>query len=359
MYSTTIYLYQQIIRVLLIDTSGGYFTARYDPVYAKTLTVNKGVDNVLLFEFINQDEKPVNITGSNIKFRLLNQAGDRLMIEKDMIVLSASLGRVKVVLDTADTINILAQPGSYSIQRTAGNYVQAAFTDANSGARADCNIVDSILPEFMASQPVTIPTIYGKNSWPQPGPQSWPDWALQPQPQSRNYLTEYYSSEINTTGSSLTTIKYDLVHYTGTVKVQAAQDYESVWMDVSESREYFDETSTQYINVVGFHPLLRLGLNNSQGYGASATATVVDGVVTGVSITNAGLGYMAAPYVQLLGNGAGATAVGAPFVGPSGIGAITVTNGGSGYLPLNFGGTEAQAVTVLITTGYVTNIFYR
>jgi len=28
-------------------------------------------------------------------------------------------------------------------------------------------------------------------------------------------------------------------------------------------------------------------------------------------------------------------------------------------LPLNFGGTEAQAVTVMITTGYVTNIFYR
>ena len=359
MYSTTIYLYQQIIRVLLIDTSGGYFTARYDPVYAKTLTVNKGVDNVLLFEFINQDQKPVNITGSTFKFRLLNQAGDRLLIEKDMTVLSASLGRVKVVLDTADTINILAQPGSYSIQRTAGNYVQAAFTDANSGARADCNIVDSVLPEFMASQPVTIPTINGKNSWPQAGPSSYPDWALQPQPQSRNYLTEYYSSEINTTGSSLTTIKYDLVHYTGTVKVQAAQDYESIWMDVTESRQYFDVTSTQYINVVGFHPLLRLGLNNSQGYGASATAQVVDGVVTSVSITNAGLGYMAAPCVQLLGNGSGATAVGTAFTGPSGIGAITVTNGGSGYLPLNFGGTEAQAVTVLITTGYVTNIFYR
>ncbi len=61
MYSTTVYLYQQITRVLLIDTSGGYFTARYDPVYAKQLTVNKGVDNVLLFEFINQEQKPVNI----------------------------------------------------------------------------------------------------------------------------------------------------------------------------------------------------------------------------------------------------------------------------------------------------------
>ena len=359
MYSTTIYLYQQIIRVLLIDTGGGYFTARWDPVYAKTLTVNKGVDNVLLFEFINQDQKPVNITGSTFRFRLLNQTGDELLIEKDMTVLSASLGRVKVVLDTADTINILAQPGSYSIERTQGNYVQAAFTDDNAGARADCDIVDSILPEFMASQPVTIPTITGKNSWPQAGPTSWPDWALNPQPLSRNYLTEYYSSQIDTTGASLTTIKYDLDHYTGTLKVQAAQDYESIWVDVTDSREYFNESGTFYINVAGFHPLLRLAINNSQGYGASATATVADGVVTGIAVDNAGFGYVAAPYVQILGNGAGATAVGEPFSGPSGIGAITVTNGGSGYLPLNFGGTEAQAVTVLITTGYVSNIFYR
>ena len=359
MYSTTIYLYQQIIRVLLIDTSGGYFTARYDPVYAKTLTVNKGVDNVLLFEFINQDQKPVNITGSTFRFRLLNQTGDELLLEKDMTVLSASLGRVKVVLDTADTINILAQPASYSIERTQGNYIQATFVDDNAGARADCDIVDSVLPQFIASQDVSVPTVNGKNSWPQPGPQSWPDWALTPQPLSNNYLSEYYSSHMPTNGASLTTIKYDLVHFTGTVKVQAAQDYESVWYDVSESRVYYDETSTDYINVVGFHPLLRLGINNSQGYGASATATVVDGVVTGVSVTNAGSGYMAAPYVQLLGNGAGAKAVGAPFSGPSGIGAITVTDGGSGYLPLQFGGTEAQAVTVLITTGLVENILYR
>ena len=359
MYSTTIYLYQQIIRVLLIDTSGGYFTARYDPVYAKTLTVNKGVDNVLLFEFINQDQKPVNITGSTFRFRLLNQTGDKLLIEKDMTVLSATLGRVKVVLDTADTIEIVAQPGSYSIERTQGNYIQAAFTDDNAGARADCNIVDSVLPEFVASHPVSMPTINGKNSWPQPGPSSYPDWALNPQPLSNNYLTEYYSSHIDTNGASLTTIKYDLEHYTGTVKVQAAQDYESVWIDVTSSTEYFDETGTFYINVVGFHPLLRLAINNSQGYCASATATVVDGVVTGIAVNNAGSGYMAAPYVQILGNGAGATAIGAAFTGPSGIGAITVTNGGSGYLPLNFGGTEAQAVTVLITTGYVTNIFYR
>ena len=128
MYATTVYLYQQITKVLLVDTGAGEtFTYRYDPVYAKTLTVNKGVDNVLLFEFINQEEKPVNITGSTFVFRLLNQTGDSLLLEKPMDILSAPLGRVKVVLDTMDTIDIIAQPASYSIQRTQGSYVQAVF----------------------------------------------------------------------------------------------------------------------------------------------------------------------------------------------------------------------------------------
>ena len=152
MYSTTAYLYQQITKVLLVDTGAGEtFTYRYDPVYAKTLTVNKGVDNVLLFEFINQEEKPVNITGSTFVFRLLNQTGDQVLIEKPMTILAPTVGRAKVVLETAETINLIAEPASYSIQRSQGSYVEAVYVDANSQARADCNIVDSILPTFLMS----------------------------------------------------------------------------------------------------------------------------------------------------------------------------------------------------------------
>ena len=356
MYSTTAYLYQQITKVLLVDTSGGYFTARYDPVYAKQLTINKGVDNVLLFEFINQDQKPVNITGSSFVFRLMNQTGDRLMIEKPMEILSASTGRVKVVLNSADTIDMIAQPGSYSIQRTAGSYVQAAFVDANSGARADCNIVDSVFPQFVPSQELTIPTIYGKAQQLQPGPTNWPDWALQPEPVNTTQNTEFYSSEIPTNGQQLTTISMDLDHYTGTIKAQAAQDYQSVWYDVTDSYEFLDQTKTWYINVEGFHPLIRLAFNNSQGFGATATPNVVDGVVVSINVTNPGQGYVAPPRVQILGNGSGARAV-VDSVGSGQIGAITVTNGGAGYLPLQYQGTVEA--TVQIDTGTITNLQYR
>lgn len=356
MYSTTVYLYQQTTRVLLVDTDGGYFSARYDPVYAKSLTINKGVDNVLLFEFINQDQKPVNITGSTFVFRVINQAGDELLVQKDCEVLSATTGRVKVVLDTTDTINIQAQPASYSIERSAGNYVQAVYVDANSQARADCNIVDSILPQFQPSQPVTIPDIYGKNQFVSAAPTSYPDWALNPQPINSIQPTEFYSSQIETTGAAFTTIKFDLDHFTGAIKVQAAENYESVFHDVSESREYTDDTKTDYFNIVGYHPLLRLALNNSVGYGASGTVTVVNGVVTAVTLNNPGQFYVAAPYVQILGNGAGAVAE-AVLGGNGTVSSVTVVNGGSGYLPIQFQG--GVAATAFFSNGKVENVQYR
>jgi len=356
MYSTTVYLYQQITRVLLVDTSGGYFTARYDPVYARTLTVNKGVDNVLLFEFINQDQKPVNITGSTFVFRLIDQAGGQLLLTKDMETLSASTGRVKVVLNSSDTINIQAQPASYSIQRAAGDYVQAAYTGADSSARADCNIVDSVFPSFVPSADCTVPDLYGKNQYVGAAPTAFPDWALNPQPINSIQATEFYSSYINTNQTAFTTIKFDLVHYTGTIKVQAAANYEAVWTDVSEARQYLDDTVSDYFNIVGFHPLLRLAMNNSIGYGASGSAVVVDGVVTGISLTNLGQYYVAAPYVQILGNGAGAEAV--ATVNPGGtVSSINVTNGGSGYLPLQFQGS--LAATVIFSNGLIQNVQYR
>lgn len=356
MYSTTAYLYQQITRVLLVDTSGSYFTVRYDPVYAKTLTINRGVDNVLLFEFINQDQRPVNIAGSEFVFRLMTQNGDRLLLEKSMTVLNSATGRVKVVLETQDTQEITAQPGSYSIQRTSGDYVQAVYVDDNAQARGVCDIQDSVFPDFVPSQTLTIPTIYGKAQQLQPGPTNWPDWAQQPPPINTTQLTEFFSSEIDTQQQSLVTVKMDMDHYTGTVKFQAADDYLSTWYDVTPSYEFLSETSTQYFNVQGFYPLLRAAFNNSVGAGGQATAYTTDGVLTSIQINNAGENYKAAPRIQILGNGSGAAAE--ATVSSNGvISAITVTAGGSGYLPVQF--QSPQTATVLIDNGTITNLQYR
>jgi hypothetical protein len=136
MYSTTAYLYQQRTQVLLIDSSGQFFTARYNPVYAKKLTINLGVDNVLLFSLVNQDEKPVNVTGSSFIFRLTDTQGTTLLLQQPMVILNAPTGQIKVFIPAADTLELIAQPASYSISVQSGNLNQAVFTNAQSGARA-------------------------------------------------------------------------------------------------------------------------------------------------------------------------------------------------------------------------------
>jgi hypothetical protein len=381
MYSTQAYIYQQITRVLLMDTGAGEtFIYRYDPVYAKQLTINKGVDNVLLFEFINQQEKPVNITGSSFLFRAISTDGDRILVEKPMVALNAATGRAKVTLTSADLLEVLAQPANYSIQRVSGNLTEAVFTNAQAGARAPANIVDSILPQHVPSAPLTIPTVklsaqtsLDGTAWGSYSPGTY--WMGNPN--GGNYFnsfanTEFYSSFIEPT-NAVTTIQMTLVGYTGTIKAQAAENYQSIFYNVSESTTYYNETRTIYMNIVGWHPLLRLCFNNSifavptqPGTPAIGYATTEDGVVTSVTITNGGSGYLAPPHINFIGDGAGATAV--ATVSDGIVTGVTVTNGGSGYWYLPNAGMGAgiypnnpnqTGAALIISTGYVVDLLYR
>ena len=372
MYSTTAYLYQQKTKVLLIDTGGDYFTMRYDPVYAKKLTINKGVDNVILFEFINQDEKPVNITGSTFTFRLIDQEGQALMNETEMVILNAQYGRAKVTLPAGDLDALRAQPASYSITRYSGNLTEAVFVDAQAGARADVDINDSVYPEFFPSAHTTIPTtnLSGMSGSTGSGsPATYPDWARNPgatiNSSSPILNTEFYSSFIVPTGP-VTSIQLDLVGYTGTVKIQAAENYQSAWFNVSESTQYLNKTGTVHHHVIGYHPILRLcfnnsvyttGLNGQIGQPAQATAVVSDeGVIVGANITYKGMGYLAPPLIEFIGDGAGAVATSAVNPATGELTTINIIDGGSGYRPIPPTNTQAQ---ILISTGRVENILYR
>ena len=381
MYSTQAYIYQQITQVLLIDTADGEsFTYRYDPVYAKPLTINKGVDNVLLFEFINQQEKPVNITGSNFLFRALNTAGDEILVEKPMVILNGPTGRAKVTVSSADLLEVLAQPASYSIQRSSGNLVEAVFVDAQAGARAPCNIVDSILPQHVPSAPLTIPTTKLSAQASFDGA-AFSDYPANPywmgNPNGGNYWnsflnTEFYSSFIEPV-NAVTTVQMTLVGYTGTIKAQAAENYQSVFHNVTESQTYYNYTGTIYHNIVGWYPLLRMCFNNSifavpdqPGIPAIAYAVTEGGVVTGINVVNGGNGYLAPPHIDIVGDGAGATAE--AVIDQGVVVAINVTNGGSGYWYLPNAGMGAglypnnpqqTGAAVLINTGFVVDLLYR
>ena len=254
MYATTAYLYQQIQTVLMIDTSGNYFNARWDPVYAKSLTLNLGVDNVILFQFQNQDQKPVNISGATFTFRIISQNGQDLLFAKELVPLSVALGRAKVTITAEDTTHLMEQPASYSIEISSGTLNQAVFTDSNAGARGDINIVNSVLPAFTASSELTIPTAQAGNFW-------------------GNNAT-FYSSTLTTDGAPLTTFQIDNIEYTGNIQVQGATDavmntVEWYYVDFKDlatgnvvgNLTFANSVARFGINVEGYHPYIRLEWN--------------------------------------------------------------------------------------------------
>jgi hypothetical protein len=141
------------------------------------------------------------------------------------------------------------------------------FVDAQAQARADVDIQDSVLPEFVPSHTVTVPTIYGPEIYINPVfAGNYPDWALNPPPVGNVQPNpERYSSFIPTIGASLATFQLTMDHYTGNIKAQAAETYQSTWYDVSNINVYLNKTGSEYINVLGYHPLLRLALNSYSG----------------------------------------------------------------------------------------------
>ena len=256
MYGTTAYIYQQIQKVMMVDTSGAYFNRRWEPVYAKKLKLNLGVDNVILFQFINQDQKPVNITGRDLTFRLIGEDGKNLLIAKTLETLSASLGRAKVTLTAAETAGFKAQPASYSIESDNGSLKEAILVDAYSNARGDVEIEDSVLPEFVASRELTIPD-------------QAPDSSV------------YYSSTVETDGISATTFAIETTDFSGELRIQGATDTSNNWYDVEfenlgtqqtvDNIVFAKNTGLYGINVGGFHPYLRLELQVSEGNVSNVT----------------------------------------------------------------------------------------
>ena len=330
MYSTTVYLYQQKQQVLLPDTSGAYFQRRWQPVYAKKLKVNRGVDNVILFEFINQDQKPVNISGSTITFRMIGTDGDNLLIAKDLVALSAAYGRAKVTLTSEDLDSIEQQTASWSLERASGDLYEAVFTDAYSAGRGQVDIVDSVYPDYVESNILELP---------EPVPQNTPASSG-----NRNYTSMAY-----TANNTLTTFQLDFDNFTGNLKAQGSETQLGPWYDIGSQTVYTNQNNRAYINVDGRHNWVRFEVNQ-YGYSASAVAEVASGGISNVTLNGGGVEWYGAgnPRVKFEGLGTGASAT--ATVTANAVSSISLVTSGQGYITVP---------EVRLDRGEITQILYR
>jgi hypothetical protein len=111
-YSTQVFIYTQRQIVVLLS---GYSPRSYMPQYAKPLTLHKGVDNQIQFQFLNQQQKPVDITGKSIVCRIINNTGGAVLLQKALTLQLPATGIAALELGPADIDGFDAQKCYYSL----------------------------------------------------------------------------------------------------------------------------------------------------------------------------------------------------------------------------------------------------
>ena len=240
MYSTSVYNF--IPRQQVVVYSGNSIR-RYKLVYAKNLSLNKGVDNKIQFQFISQEQKPVDITDKEISFRLINNDGTVALLRKALTPLLPLTGLATLIVTAAELINIDTQYCSYSLEMPDGDLDVAVFVDSNAGARGQVQVVDSVLPSHVPSQIITIPSH---------GPVS-------------NVGVTHYSSIVSTNGNSVVTFQSHVINYSGNVQIQGSTSQSIGWYDIGPTNSFTEKTSTFGYTVEGFHPYVRLQFVSTAG----------------------------------------------------------------------------------------------
>jgi hypothetical protein len=220
------------------------------PQYAKPLTLHKGVDNRIQFQFLNQEQKPVDITGKSIKCRILNYDGTEVLLSKALDLDFALTGIASLRLNSAEIEDFPAQKAYYSLEIPEGTFDFPVFVDQNAGARGDMNIVNSILPSFVPSEVITIPT-----------GQPFPNISNS----SGNSNMVYYTSIINTQDNPVLTIQTKYEEYYGNVTILGSSIVDGDFYIIEEDNELANVSDTKGYTIHGFHPYVKVEFTSNSG----------------------------------------------------------------------------------------------
>jgi len=273
MYSTQAYLYQQKNKIIIAEVGADFDPKRTRIVYAKPFRISRGVDNNLLFEFQNQEQKPFDLTGSELVFRIISRDGTQLLLEKAVTVLNAVAGRARVTVRASELDTIEAQDANWSVTRKSGILNEPVYMDEQAGSRGNIEIRDSVFPDYVFSKIITMPSQAEFDRGNRAS--SVPPTGEKPQ----------YSSWVRGEDTDHSSFQVTIKDFTGKFKIQGALDKDDIWfgkkeypwhevdfsfadnnnnLKVSEF-EFDDASQTFVVNVTGYYPWLRIYSEVSSG----------------------------------------------------------------------------------------------
>jgi len=250
-YTTAVFLYIQRNIVVVLS---GPSPRRFMPVYSKPLTLSKGVDNQLQFQFLNQDQKPVDVTGLEITFRAIDQTGSTILFQQSLDSVYPANGIMQLNLNSSTLVPVDAQQCFYtlSIPSQDGTMNFPVYVDQAAQARGDLAIVNAILPSVVPSLKVTIPSAQGI-----PGLDGPYTFNSNDQPMFGAGNTVWHSSVITNDNNPILTLQMEYYQYTGNVAILGSCTGNGDWAPIT-SYTYSNITNTLGYVIEGFYPFVQV-----------------------------------------------------------------------------------------------------
>ena len=196
----------------------------------------------------------MDITDKSITCRILNYQGNEILIVKALDLILPLTGIAVLTLNPTDLEDIDPQKCYYTLEIPVGDFDFPVFVDSNAGARGEMNIVNSILPSFVPSMEITIPT-----------GQPFPNLQVGNYDLPGNSQT-YYSSTLETNDNPTLTFSVKYNDFSGNVAILGSTIVDNDWyiVDVAETNAA-NLTATKGYVVQGFHPYIRIQFESNYG----------------------------------------------------------------------------------------------
>jgi hypothetical protein len=143
------YLYPN--RVILLANLAG-FTVENTIVYAKTVKIYNGVDNVIQFDIQNADQKRIDLsTLSNIELNIMDMSGNELLESPYAVTPTATAGIATVTIPSDDLIDLTEQNLKYSVTAVSNGNTIMLYCDSRFSAVGTIQLIGNAMPTIKDS----------------------------------------------------------------------------------------------------------------------------------------------------------------------------------------------------------------
>lgn len=154
----TSYLYDNKHTVQILDYTDPAIKTRNRPVYQKTVVVYQGVDNPVVIEFKNQDQKLVNLTGYAVQAAIQDPIEEITVNTYAVTFANAANGRGTFTFDSLTISNLENRlyKLTFKSNREIDNVEQPLYFDDNYQAPLDLDI----RPAYYNAEPFAANVTY-------------------------------------------------------------------------------------------------------------------------------------------------------------------------------------------------------